>query len=91
MHIEFKKAVQFSLLIKTGGRLREFNFRKLNNVEGELLSVNVCNERGDRIMFTMLKTSDSEWEINDDRLPKWILDDKNNIRNAVEEELKNWH
>jgi hypothetical protein len=90
MQIEFKKAVQFSLLIKTGGRLREFNFRKLNNVEGELLSVNVCNERGDRIIFTMFKT-ENEWEINDERLPKWILEDKTNIRHAVDEELKNWH
>lgn len=89
MHFEFKKAVQFSLLIKAGGRLREFNFRKLKTIDKERFSVDVCNERGDRIIFNMQKL-DNEWEIMEEQLPKWILESKPAIRQAVDEELRNW-
>ncbi len=89
MHFEFKKAVQFSLLIKAGGRLREFNFRKLKSPDEELFSVDVCNERGDRIIFNMHK-ADNDWEMTENNLPKWITESKITIRHAVDEELKNW-
>lgn len=90
MHFEFKKAVQFSLLIKAGGRLREFNFRKLKSPDAERFSVDVCNERGDRIIFNMHKAG-NEWEVAEPNLPKWITDSKTTIREAVDEEMKNWN
>lgn len=89
MHFEFKKAVQFSLLIKAGGRLREFNFRKLKTIDKERFSVDVCNERGDRIIFNMHKI-DNEWDIVEEQLPKWITESKPAIRQAIDEELRNW-
>jgi len=89
MQIQFIRAVQFSLLIKLDGRLREFNFRKIRNSEVETFSVNVCNERGDRIFFDM-KKQDSSWDFTPSNLPGWIEQNKKVIRQAVEDELPNW-
>lgn len=89
MHIQFIRAVQFSLLIKLDGRLREFNFRKFRNTEEDTFSVNVCNERGDRIFFEM-KKQENGWEFSPSNLPVWIEENKKTIRQAVDEELPNW-
>ncbi len=89
MQIQFIRAVQFSLLIKLDGRLREFNFRKISNAEVDTFSVNVCNERGDRIFFD-LKKLESSWDFTPSNLPSWIEQNKKVIRQAVEDELLNW-
>ena len=62
MHLEFSRMIQFSLLVKAGNRVREFNFRKLRNPGEEQLTVNVCDERGERILFDMHKR-DGNWRI----------------------------
>ena len=87
--MQFSKLVQFSLLVKAGNRLREFNFRKLRSSGDELLDVNVCNERGDRIYFTMQK-KEKDWKIVPDHVPEWIGNNEQSLQNAIEEELKNW-
>ncbi len=89
MQLEFIKAVQFTLLVKAGDRVREFNFRKLKKTEKEEMTVNVCNERGDRIFFTMQK-DENEWDIRPSNLPAWIVQNKNNIRQGLEAELLKW-
>ncbi len=91
MHIEFVKAVQFSLLVKTGERLREFNFRKLKSPDEEKFSVNVSNDRGDRVFFQMTRpNANSEWEILATSLPEWVISNKNNLRQALDEEVRKW-
>ncbi|MEO6610898.1 MAG: hypothetical protein ABIT05_11160 [Chitinophagaceae bacterium] len=87
--IQFEKMVQFTRLVKMEGRLREFNFRKMRNTDEELFSVNVCNERGDRILFNMQK-KDNGWRIQSTELPKWILQNEGRLNEAIEDELKNW-
>jgi len=89
MQLEFIKAVQFSLVVKAGDRLREFNFRKLQDSGPEKFSVNVCNERGERILFGLQKEK-NDWEISGKLLPRWIVDNESRIREAVNEELKKW-
>lgn len=82
--------VQFSLLIKTGNRLREFNFRKLNKDENGIFSVNVCDERGNRIFFTMEKLND-HWEIISQSTPPiWLDQDHEGLELALEQELQQW-
>ena len=81
--------IQFSLLVKAGNRVREFNFRKLKNPDEEQLTVNVCDERGDRILFDMHKR-DGNWRITPDGLPAWITQSEDQLRNAVEQELTRW-
>lgn len=86
MLIQFKKMVQFSLLVKAGGRLREFNFRKMKTREDEtLFSVNVCDEKDDRIFFTMNK-NENDWAITQ-QLPVWLTNSLKELKRALEEEL----
>ena len=47
--------IKFKKLIKEDGRLREFNFRKVNGIREELFTVEVSDDRGNRIMFKMHK------------------------------------
>ena len=89
MDIQFNRLVQFSLLVKAGGRLREFNFRKLRHPDNEVFSVNVCDDRGDRLFFNLLK-EDKNWHISQNGLPPWVLQSEPGLQVAVEEELKNW-
>ena len=87
MLLQFKKMVQFSLLVKAGGRLREFNFRKLRNTEEEaLFTVNVCDEKDDRVFFTMTK-NEKDWAIPQ-QLPAWLSQSQKDLKKALEEELQ---
>jgi hypothetical protein len=88
MPIRFVRMVQFTRLVKAEGRLREFNFRKVKSPEEEF-SVNVCTERGDRIIFGMQK-KDTGWQIQPGEIPGWILQNENSLNDAIEDELKNW-
>ncbi len=90
MRIQFTKMVQFSLLVKAGDRLREFNFRKLNKDESGVFAVNVCDERGNRIFFNMEK-QDGHWRIDPvTSPPKWLDQNQESLQLALEEELKQW-
>ena len=83
--------VQFTRLVKAEGQLREFNFRKLTNPGEELFSVNVCNERGDRIIFNIHK-KDNGWKIQSTEIPRWVLQSESNLGAVIEDELTtgNW-
>ena len=89
MNMQFVKMIQFTRLVKAEGRLREFNFRKIKSTGDETFSVNVCNERGDRILFNMQK-KDNNWRIQSTELPKWILQNETNLNEVIEDELRNW-
>ncbi|MEI6950159.1 hypothetical protein V9K67_23440 [Paraflavisolibacter sp. H34] len=70
MILEFTKNIHFTRLIKAAGRLREFNFRKLPD---HLFHVDVSDERGNRIMFTMQRAENNDWKIVEDApLPQWV-------------------
>jgi hypothetical protein len=83
--------IQFSLLVKAGDMLREFNFRKLQTTDSPgLFSVNVCDERGNRIFFTMEKSEDDWKVVPVSTLPKWVEQNQTGLSNAIVEELKSW-
>jgi hypothetical protein len=86
MHLNFVKVVQFTRLLKAGDRQREFNFKKLKNLNPEIFTVNVCDERGDRIFFNMEK-KDNDWKIVPGRLPQWIVQNETGLNQLIEEEL----
>ncbi|MDZ4795216.1 MAG: hypothetical protein SGI83_13125 [Bacteroidota bacterium] len=88
MPLRFVRLVQFTRLVKAEGRLREFNFKKERSPDEERFSVNVCNERGDRILFNMQK-KDTGWRIQAGEIPKWILQHENSLHEVIEEELRN--
>ena len=87
MLIQFNKNIQFTKLVKADGRLREFNFRKTNGMQGELFTVDVSDDRGNRIMFRMQKT-DGSWKIMDQQLPAWIIENEPGFHELIEEEMR---
>ena len=62
--------IHFTKLIKIGERLREFNFRK---VPGSTNSyhIDVTDERGSRIMFTLYKDEAGFWQPST-AVPLWL-------------------
>jgi hypothetical protein len=86
MQIHFSRIIQFSRQLKAGNRQREFNFKKLNNVDPEQFSVNVSDERGERILFSM-KKHENKWEIVPTQLPSWILQSEARLHEIIEDEL----
>ena len=92
MRISFNRNIQFTRLIKIGGRLREFNFRKgAPGLEG-LFTVDVLDAespQGNRIIFKM-KNSGNEWQIIDAALPAWIMQTETTLHQVITEELNNF-
>jgi hypothetical protein len=88
MHINFIRNIQFTKLLKAEGRLREFNFRKLTGLNEGLMTVDVSDDRGNRIMFTMQKNGNAWFFYSDPLLPDWVRDSEQNLSEMIENELK---
>lgn len=78
--------IHFSKVIKAGDRNREFNFTRTNPSSNQF-SVNVPDERGNRIFFTMVNEGNS-WKASMDILPQWILNAEDALSRAIEEEIQ---
>ena len=89
MKIEFVKNLQFTKLVKADGRLREFNFRRMNGPDGSSFTVDVVDDRGQRKIFKMEK-KENAWKIStNETLPVWIMDNEKVLEKSIEEELQN--
>ena len=89
MQTTYLKNIQFSRLVKTEGRLREFNFRRHSDINGNIVfSVDVCDNRSNRIMFSM-RQEDNTWKIVQQELPSWIMLYEKNFHELIEVELRN--
>jgi hypothetical protein len=86
MNIQFKKNIQFTKIVKAEGRLREFNFRKLGGINEGFFTVDVVDDRGNRIMFRMQK-EDNQWKIVAQPLPSWIISSEKAFHDLIEESL----
>jgi hypothetical protein len=86
MQMQFVKNIQFTRLIKADGRLREFNFRKMILLNETLFSIDVVDDRGNRIMFRMRK-HDNEWQIIPQPLPAWVHQQEKVLSDMISEEL----
>jgi hypothetical protein len=87
MRIEVKRNIHFTKLVKVNGRLKEFNFRKLGGPNEGLFTVDVSDDRGNRILFRMQKEQES-WKIQPQQLPNWVMDMENTFHDLIEEELR---
>ena len=87
MQETFAKNIQFSKLIKANGKLKEFNFLKINVQQESVFTVDVVDERDSRVFFN-IKKIDNGWEIIVCPLPKWILEIESSFSEIIEEELK---
>ena len=88
MIIQFNRNIQFSKLIKAEGRLREFNFRRVNGLMEELFTVDVSDDRGNRIMFRMRKEGNDWLLVTEQPVPDWVKNNSTRFSEAIEEELK---
>lgn len=86
MELKFIKNIQFTKLIKVDGKLKEFNFRKPNGKQEGLFTVDVIDDRGNRIIFNMEK-KDQHWKIITQEIPSWVLESENNFHDLIEEEF----
>ena len=85
----FTKNIQFSRLVKADGCLREFNFRRHKDQQGDILfSVDVCDLRNNRIAFKM-QQKETAWRILNTPLPEWVMTNEQVLHQLIEEELKN--
>jgi hypothetical protein len=88
MKLKFERNIQFTRTIKADNRLREFNFRKLGGIQEAIFTIDVVDDRGNRIMFRMHK-DDSNWKIvNQQPLPEWIIKNERVFHDLIEEELQ---
>ena len=79
----------FSKVIKAGERQREFNFRQTSNTDASRYSIDVPDDKGNRVMFSMYKNSEGHWKTAAQLLPLWIHDAENILAEAIEENRKN--
>jgi hypothetical protein len=88
MEMKFIRNIQFTKLIKANGRLREFNFRKSNGLGDGSFTIDVSDDRGNRIVFHMQK-SDNYWKIIEQQLPPWIWESEGKFNDLISEEWLN--
>jgi hypothetical protein len=88
MHVQFIKNIQFTKVIKADGRMREFNFRKPNGQQEGIFTVDVSDDRGNRLVFKMQK-EDNTWKIVPQPLPAWVTENETVLHDLIEEEMRN--
>ena len=79
----------FSKVIKAGERQREFNFRQATRNDETRYSVDVPDDKGNRVMFFMFKNEEGQWKTDAQSLPVWIQDAEPALDHAIEENRKN--
>ncbi|MBI2729816.1 MAG: hypothetical protein HYX40_03535 [Sphingobacteriales bacterium] len=76
------KNVHFTRLVKAGGTLKEFNFRKLGYASVPSYHIDTTDERANRIVFEM-KLDEGGWTISQFNIPKWILQVKESLQEIL--------
>jgi hypothetical protein len=77
------KNIQVTKLIKGGGRLREFNFRKHQGPVEPICHVDVPDDTGNRY-YLIFHQKEGQWVWDKTSLPKWIQDIIPIIQETVE-------
>ena len=78
--------ISFSKVIKLGDRLREFNFRRIPGSDD--YSINVSDDKGQRILFNLLKSSENNWVIEGQNLPLWLQFSETVLDAAIDENVE---
>jgi len=78
--------ISFSKVIKLGDRLREFNFRKIPASDN--YSINVSDDKGQRILFSLLKSSENNWIVEGQNLPLWLQFSESVLAAAIDENVE---
>jgi len=79
----------FSKLIKAGDKLREFNFRQTYLNDDSRYTVDVPDDKGNRIMFSIYRNADAEWKVSAQLMPMWVHNAETDLAKAIEENNEN--
>jgi hypothetical protein len=83
MDFVFKKVTHFTRLVKAGGRLREFNFRKLNDrMEDGWFHIDVADDRGDRLVLRLHERGALETGLFA-QMPAWLEEALPQLRHII--------
>ncbi|MCU7549619.1 hypothetical protein OCK74_10865 [Chitinophagaceae bacterium LB-8] len=82
--------IYFSKVIKVGDKQREFNFRKLPGNSQTSYHVDVTDDKGTRLVFSMYKDASGRWHTSAQTLPIWIHNAEEILGNVIEEETKDF-
>lgn len=80
--------IYFSKVIKAGERQREFNFRRLSNADDASYHVDVNDDKGNRIIFSMYRDAEGKWKTSAQKLPIWIHNAELVLGEVIENHLK---
>ena len=75
----------FSKLIKAGDKLREFNFRQTYLNDDSRYTVDVPDDKGNRIMFSIYKNAEAAWKVAAQLMPMWVHNAEQELATAIEE------
>lgn len=75
--------IQFTKLIKTGGSLREFNFRKNQGKDSPMFIVDVAEQKDER-QYLFFRQEEKRWVLEKRNLIAWIEDALPEIEKAIE-------
>ena len=80
-------SIYFSKIIKAGDRQREFNFTQVTNNPDSGYSVDVPDDRGERIYFHLFRDSNGQWTTPSEGLPHWVYGATPAFSAAIEEHM----
>jgi hypothetical protein len=87
MNLHITKNIQFTRLVKANYYQKEFNFRRINGALEETFHVDVNDDRGNRLMFKMMKDDKGRWHIPQQGLPQWVYESVGKLHDLIEAEL----
>jgi hypothetical protein len=76
-------------VIKAGEKLREFNFRQTNLNDNSRYTVDVPDDKGHRIIFSIYKNANAEWKVSAQLMPIWVHHAEADLALAIEENNEN--
>jgi len=74
----------FSKIIKAGDRLREFNFKLSSVYDSSKYTVDVPDDKGERVVFSMSKESEQDWRISAQPVPQWVHEAEPSLADAIQ-------
>lgn len=80
--------IYFSKIIKVNDKQREFNFRKLPGDNQQSYHVDVTDDKGSRLIFSMYKDASGCWRTSAQSLPLWIHNAEEILGSVIEQESK---
>ncbi len=78
------KNIQFTQLIKAGGRLREFNFRKSQGLRDPMFTIDVASESGGR-HYILFRQRKEKWTLENKELISWVEEILPQLEDIIQE------